>query len=507
MRLTEYCFTQKSPINEVAMSFSLDTSFNSLSAYGIDLTISDIGSIDDLVMWFDQTLDTLELSEEDLAQLKIDFETEIAGFEELIRAQQNDLETIINSDNADAQLAALAAITYEDLDELDDAIADAYPALEEASEEYLLENITLIEGESATLNSDDYNDGDTITIDSSEAAATGSEFNEDWMYDDARYGEGSVVDGVLEIVDADLDGVADWDVNGDDVIDGDDLVGIEVDLPTVILELEDDIESWSLTTFDDSADPILHTYTFYREDGTSYQMTFIGECEIVCSKHPENLDTMPTDLTKNMRETAESEHSYAYYLEGEEPDAVAPISMYETVDYPDYELALDLTEQQLYDDGATIIIECSEGIEDLVDLTFPNDGELDFSTGDDGQLIITCTNEQGQSITCEVYGIENNSVCTTDADGNTNTSYYGISDKLNINGGIIDDNDLLSLAEMTSELGVTDPASALYGISVSLLTILFHNDEDLFRRYCDKYVLGISETSEDHYENEDSEEA
>lgn len=412
--------------------------------------------------YFLQLLLENPLSEDEIKAFEDELQAEIDDYYALYREQYAQLEAIIDNDASTAAEIQTAQDSLALLDEIEPGLSgDISSDWGDAVDLYEEMNVVLEAGEDYTSSIDNPINEATYTIDASATdTSSGSAFNtaanEDWLDLDH--------DGYKETnPDVNNDGIADDDYNGDSVITEADLTyGTETDRTTVTLDL-DSTDTLEMASYDADTQTVVFKVT--KEDGTVYYIEVIGDCDIISSVIPTNLSSMHDDVTARMRESGSSEHTYYYFNNGVEPNAATDFyTIVDMNDMPDNSYTVDpSTDDWTNERDYTIDMNSSKA--DELNLEFDDDVELDFAAGPNGELIITATNSLGQTITITV---ENWSVAQ-DSDGNT--------DQINITGGIIDDDDLADLYDIST--GLTTKGTATYGFTLAANIIYYDSDESL----------------------------
>lgn len=404
--------------------------------------------------FFKQIIEANDMTEEEQAEFQAALEAELSDLYATVYEQSQQLEAIIESDlstasdinDAEAALAELEVI----MPYLSGDISSDWGDAEDIWAE---QNVEITSGEDHTHSADDAEEGATysVTITNDESD---SSFEDDESLGDLD-GDGYNDDEMV-----DENGVALDDWNGDGVITEEDAT-YDPNADQSVVTIEGDIAAIELSSYYEETDT--KTYKITKEDGTEYYLVVVGDAKIVCATIPSNLDSMPEEVTSNMYEYADSEHSYYYHVEGSDPEEYdSYYSIYQTSDSTNNTLEIDEPSAEDWENGRSYTITMQDGVADTLTLNFGDDVELSFSEGPNGELIITARNAEGQTITIT---IEN---WSTEEDDD------GDMDAININGGIIEESDYSDLAAIANG---TNTGDADY-LSNIVANLIHHNGDD-----------------------------
>lgn len=408
-----------------------NTTFSSIEEYfGESVSVDDIMdmSVEEREAYFTELYAGSSISEEEFQTFLDEFETECETFHDEAYVSYQELGAILESGNLTVGEAATIELLMADLTEMMDALGDEFSSeWGNASDnaEYLSRTVSAGGTETIDLDDSSATNGAVITVDAS-AESSGDEGG-------SSFDVGSAEEGY---VDTDGDGVRDalWDANGDNIADGDwnnDGAITEEDNPlldpgynsnTVVIEGED-IKDITLSSYDDTVDPVVATFRIEKEDGTIVYVEIKGDCKIVMSPVPSNIDSMSQELTQRMFEFTSSEESYSYYIDGTSAsDSVEHYTIIESSDVSN-DVDVNVTTEDI-EQGRDYTINCESGTLDDLTLDVPEDATVSIKKGDsDDQIIITITVDgKSSTITINNFDVSSNEAT---------------SDTLNINGGTI----------------------------------------------------------------------
>ena len=435
----------------------------------VDMTDEELATY--LETLYTEALESGILDEAALADFDDAFKTELDDIYYTCATAYKDLDKLYDSGELSSSDMTKIEMLMDDLQEwIDRADTDedisVYEIWEEAIGEYESKHIDGTDGSDQTFtDSSTYEEGDNIIYDltASEETETlddgtlGSD-EEDDMWDDDDDGYGDFV------VERDENGRVTQDNNGDGVVN-------ELDDPNYVppedpQTISIDLDEGSTLEFDsyDEETGVLE-YIVTREDGTTYTLTFIGVYEdsninFVLTGSTGGIDASeiskwPVFLQKMWFESTATQESgnsfYVAVMGGErEDDGVENYTQYymedhevEDGDGTEVEIKPDSDD---FDEERTYYVYCDEDstTADTINLEFPDDAEVEFTEGEDGQLIITVTNAEGQTITIEIF----NFGLYQEIDYDTGDIIEDRSDLINIEGGVIDEDDWAALEEI-----------------------------------------------------------
>lgn len=430
--------------------------------FEVEISVDDFVDLEDRQAYLEALYADKELSQEQISEFEKALEDEIVALHDQAYVSRAELQAILDSGNLSTGEAASVELLLKDLDELitaldEDEILDEWQAALDSHES---KNVELSTGESYTIESSDMSNGDTYEITASEEATeTGSQFDagsaEDGYWDTDN-------DGVLDTHwDQDGDGIADEDFNNDNVIDElDNAAYVAPDSrPAVTIELEEG-DSLSLSTYE-AGPPEVATFKVEKENGDVSYITITGDVKIVAPV-PENLATMPTDLTSRMYEGEQYTQPYSFYTDGisaNDADNLVYQTTIEMKDQDDNEIEIHPSSED-YQNEREYTVNMESGTTDIVELDLDDDAEIEFSTDENHNIILTVTTDEG-TITIHLVGFE-----------------YGgeeVSDSLIIDGGVIDESDYQALDDII----VPHHGFETWGMNAGLFSMITYNDESL----------------------------
>lgn len=406
-----------------------------------------------LEAYFKQLIEANDMTAEEQAELQAAFDLELSDLYAICYEQTQQLDAIIASDLSTASDIVAAEAALVEIDSFmpyltGDLSSDWSDAMDLDAEQ----NVEVPSGEDHTHDVDTAEEGATYTITVTNDESDSS-FEDDESLGDVD-GDGYNDD---EMVDASGVALDDWD--GDGVTTEADAT-YDPNADQSVVTVEGDIRAIELSSYDEETNT--KTYKITKEDGTEYYLVIVGDAKIVCSTILTNLDSAHEDVTSNMYEYADSEHSYYYYVEGHDPvEYDSYYSNYQSSDYtnntvPDIEPSTEDWENE-----RSYTITLQDGVADTVNLNFGDDVTLEFAEGPNGELIIYATNGE-------------NTITITIENWSTETDDEGDMDAININGGIIDENDYSALATIANG---TSTGSADY-LSYIVANLIHHNGDD-----------------------------
>lgn len=460
---------------------NLDTTLDCL---GIDLEELYEMSEDERETLYKQALANLSTTEaEDLAA---DFKQALKDLENALEDYQDDLEDIIDDGDSSTAEIARAERALEEVDELLSFVDGEETSFGEAQTELSEEDVDVTDGSDYPFEATDPENGQEYVID---ATALEEEDEGSWLDSyDQHAGDESYVDsdgnGSLDTqADTDGDGRADVDTNGDTVIDESDMLDYDEQNPTnqtITLTVDGTVElasydaetgdtRWAVTTENAEGETITYYVTVKGFPDIEFTGSYtMGGADIDSTWAPELLNrvyssTATTETLGDVMGVADPE---------------APTTEYYTkIDMEDYydETTLDYTytlepSATDFEEGREYVITCGEDLEqdDNINLNFDDDVELDFSQNEEGDIVITATNANGESMTIvlENFGAIQG-----------NDARDSVTDLLNITGGIIDEDDYWDLAEIWFPSYAYDGDDATYD----------GTEEGWYKEYCRGY--------------------
>ncbi len=388
---------------------------------------------DQLAAYFEKLYNESEISDDDIEAFEIALQAELDEFYAGAEERKNLLTAMYESGNlSPGEMTNIAdLITQQDtyLSYCDEIIMDA---LDEGIAESTEKHIEIEDGETYTFDAESPQNGDVYYVDMTSDSGTedgstsgnNTEANADWLDQDG--------DGYKETdPDANNDGIADDDFDGDLDIDEDDLTAGATESVTTF-ELNGDssdpkIEETYFADYNEDTHELTLKVTY--EDGTINYIKItlpadLDGVKLAISPIPENYESIPDDISAILYEKTNSEFSNYYFVHGSEPNASGNYySIYDMTDYPSPNLLSIAPETTDFSETRTYTVNCSAAA-DTINLDF------DDST--------TVTMEATYDYTNHEYDIV---ITATDANGKTVTiilNDVSMYDTINITGGTVD---------------------------------------------------------------------
>lgn len=466
-----------------------------------------------------------DLSTTEATDLAADFEEALDDLrKETLDEYQEDLEDIIDDGDSTTEEIARAERALEEVEALIEFANGEETNFGAAQTELSEENVDATDGEPYTFSATDPENGQEYVIDATSSEEEGEDEGS-WLDSyDQHAGDESYVDsdgnGSLDTqADTDGDGRADVDTTGDGAIDELDMLDYDErnsTNQTITLTVDGTVE---LASYDAETGTTRWAVTTENEDGETitYYITVKGFPDIKFTGDytmgGTDIDTSwAPELLNRCYDSSSIDESFGDIMGVADPNA--PTTDYYTkidmADYYDettgeyvYPLEPSATD---FEEGREYVITCGEGYEqnDTINLNFDDDVELDFSQDENGNIVITATNADDESMTIvlenfgDIYG---------------SGSRDNVLDLLNITGGIINEDDYADLNAMyfpvyeydgtTEEWVVTYyqgfAYAELFGAISHNGTLLFDN-EDCYNWYAENAGSDYSQTTVDPFE-------
>lgn len=428
--------------------------------YSID--VDDFIEMDDREVFLTQLIQEHSLSESEIEDFEAAYEEEIVALHDEAYVARAELRAMLDSENLSVGEKASVELALADLDALIAVLGDEDDLLDEwgdALDTFESQNVEIKQGESHTLDVADASAGETYSVTVVEGEETLGAFDkgsaqDGWWDTDS--------DGYTDTFwDNDGDGIADKDFNNDNVIDEFDNAAYSApsSQPTVTIQLEEG-DTLDFSSYE-AGPPSVSTFKVTKDNGDEVFIQITGEAKIISETVPENLNSMPSDVTSRMYEGTDKKFPYSYYIDGTLPDYMSDTEIQSIVsmsDQDDNSFEINPTSDD-YINGREYTIDFETATSDVLDINLSPDAEVSFSqTGNTSNLIVmTITTDEG-TITINLQNMEV-------APSATDTT----SDFINIDGGSVD-------YESLNGIGVKYEGLAAYYIG-GLYSLVSHDDE------------------------------
>lgn len=429
------------------------------------------------------------MSDEEIEELQSELKSAFDALEYHLIGQQADLEYIIDSDDSTAGEIAQAEYYVDMVDGMLEICDDFSSEFADAQDSLTAHNVELTSGTYTFDAGSDVQDGEEFVIDASgtgekpETAGTDEYADDDsWVDTDG--------DGYKDTqADTDGDGRADVDTNGDGKITEADMLNAwETQSSATVVITLDENDTMTLSSYDSETGETKWAVT--KEDGTTYYVTIKGTPDIRLSGgfgglSPDAVaDTWSPELLHRFYENTTTSKSFGDLAGVEKPESSGDYyTVYDMSDYdnedsdnPANELNLTPSDED-FENGREYTITCQEDYADYINLNFDDDVELNFSEGSDGEIVITATNSNGETVTIKIYDWQSPGDL-----GFTSTDDASGFDIINIEGGNITQSDANAAYAISAT--TEDAAEDFYGIYTAA-AIIYHNgeDESLYEKY------------------------
>lgn len=394
------------------------------------INVDDFVGMDDREAFLTQLIQDNSLSDDEVAKFEEDFEAEVKALYEEAFVARAELGAMLKSGNLTVAEAASVELAMADLDVLIDTLGDDDELLDEwgdALESYADQNVELKNGESHTIDLSDAKAGQTYAVAVVESEEKLGAFDEGasskgWWDTDS--------DGYTDTFwDRNRDGVADQDFNKDGVIDEFDnaaYVSPEAQ-PSVVIALQEG-DTLDFSSFE-KGPPSVSTFKVTKENGDEVFIQVTGEAKIISETVPNNLDSMPSDVTSRMYEGADKKFPCSYYIDGTLPRHMQDVEYKTILNMADQDYEYDINPSSLdYTMGREYTVNFTDGESDSLSLNLSDDAVVSFSQDDPESLLITMTitTDEGE-VTIHLVGFQ------ADTSGENL-----VTDSIDISGGSIE---------------------------------------------------------------------
>jgi hypothetical protein len=388
-----------------------------------------------------------DMTDEELTEFEAALKETMDYLYEEYAVQVAELEQIIDSGSSSTEEVTRAEIYLEEIEAMED-VAHAYSSeFGEAQSELADHNVETSTDYTVDAGSD-VQSGEEFVIDCTGAVET--ETTADWAEDDHPDWLDTDDDGIGDTdPDANDDGYADEDFNGDGIYSEADFEREDatetVQTITITVAATDTV---TVSSYDSETGTVRFAIT--KEDGTVYYVTVKSVSGALpnikftngSSLHSEDFTDLDVALVDRIYTEVSSEYSLAHYLDmdtGEDDGDVDPYTIVDLSDQEDNSYSLTISDEDI-EDGREVEFYCEDGTADSIDLDFPDDAELSFAEGSDGELIITAEDASGNTMTVTIYGWQ------SEIEWSDSVGTETIADSINITGGVIDQSDAEDLA-------------------------------------------------------------